>query len=393
MSNTNDIFLREISSNTNTLLGEVTINRPLTNSEIDNNFKHLNSTKADLDGTLPFTLLRFNPLSLNNIANSIWLSGTTLTINGAVKIDGDLEVTGIDTSTASISTIAIDAYLGFDPNNLISSIDNIDDANGGGIKIGRVETTPVNTPKTFLNIGYVNFLYDSTKDAFSATTYDNSPINLLADDFITRDNKSFNNLHTQVQNINLQLGTNSVTSTNTFTSNKVISNNNSLKQAIEALDAKDIPSIQTFIGQGSNGNTTEYIIGDSQSGIGITNGDSLLSAINKINQALLYVIHKVQIINSTATANQILQSGRLYIVRLYANWTTSTLTFTLPNANRGVIAFRLSSDAALVGKKIIIQGGNNNTIEGASASLSSFEINLENEIAQFIWDGTTWRII
>lgn len=379
------IYLRQ---NDEVTSPEFKLTRPLTNSEIDSNFQYLNKYKVpiDDDGKGVVTSLFFVPSSSDNpYVHSIWRnSNNEIQINGNVNIAGTLTYinsTTIEAEVFSNKTLILDD-LDQDNNSII---DDIFDANGAGFKVGQP--------------GYLNFTYDHSETGFKtfSSTAITTGINLLAYDFkaispsgsIDPAIKSLRTVTTQLNSINSTLATNGESASNSYTSTNVIANNDSLKVAIEKLDGKmpELGHIRTFVGKtAENTENPGYTSPNtSDTGLGITGSDSLLSAINKINSAMLYVVHTVTSISSSESV----KSGRLYRV-IPSDLTPIVLT--LPSDNRGIVVIRLEDDSN--NKSVNVQGGFGNLIEDLDAE-DVIQINVKYQPVQFIWDnqGSKWRVI
>jgi len=353
---------------------------PLTNAEVDQNFLNINKTKLDADGTVATTQLQFED-DVGDIKNKIFYNNTLGALqigdSGAKQIVFSGSISGLSVTAGDITLSSKNLILGSgDPYDMdpYDGVDSIIEADGAGIYVGEYVGGG----------GYVNLLFFDDEMAWKATTWNNTDINFMADDFkiSTVPSKTLLNLYTWVDNINLVLGTNSVSATNNYTSNNTVVDNTSLKAAIEALDATNIPAVKTFIGQTGTSGTTYAAPNTSTTGIGLLNGDSLLAAIDKINAKMLYTIHTVE----AKTANFTAESGRFYRVTPSSG---ATVVVTLPTSNRGAVMVRLEDSST--NRKVTFQTSSPDVIENLT-SADTVTIDVAMQTIHFIWDGSSWRI-
>lgn len=394
-----DLLLREAPPNSNMLAPtEALKGVPLTNEEIDNNFQLLNSNKISSDGSIAIKDLKI----VENVGD---LDGVVIRYNGINKlflgddnidvvIPGNLNVLGQETSTLTVNSKSVTLGVGVAPDpDLITDYIS---AAGGGLQLGnddgegfvnflcRVSTTGNSPQADYLSFRAFASNFVNINDIGTPVNLEAADFKILDSDFDTSNFKSLLQLYGNVDNIDSLLGTNGGTSAGiTYNSINTIQNSTSLKAAVEALDATNIPAFKDAVGVSTPG-AINYTSADSN--LLLVNTDDLYQAINKINDAMRYVIHHVEY--KSGSSSFVVYSSHLYRVQPDAN---VTIALDLPSTNRGIVAFRLEDSSS--NRKIKIRGGSA-PVENKS-STDYVVIDTALQTIQFIWDSATsrWRIM
>ena len=356
--------------------------RALLNAEIDLNFMNLNATKIERDGSIPIQDLQIGNASYADpflTHNTITLSydDNVLTIGAptdTVQILGTLSAAANETvSTAEAKFIRT----GTSP-----AVTSIAEAGGGGFQIGSYDGTS----------GYVNFMFENAANAWVASTGTGADINIIATDFKLAGDASLtlSSVFTIFAEINAQLGTNSVTAANDFSdpdvANITIDDTDTLTQAIGKLDQLNTPGLISVVGANDPSDVSFTTVHASIPAIASTEDESLYSVLNKINSAMLYLIHKA--VTITAAPGTETLCGRLYVVQPAVD---APIIMSLPTTLRGVVAFRLDNASSDRSIKIVGDTESNPIEDG----LDAYTIDWADSVVQFIWDDVeeTWRVL
>jgi hypothetical protein len=379
---------------------EENISRPLTNVEIDANFINLNNTKIENDGSVPIEQIVFDGQNTDNATYGVvWFdsthtnSGVYPGANGQVVFNGDVRIRGTlnaanTATTQQFTTTSKDIILNEEitPGNFISSIA---ECSGAGLKGG----------DSGGGTGYISFLYDNTIASWKASTFDATPIYFSANDFKIGNSttETLTGAHSQLDVINDMLKTNGATAGTDFTpaTLNTISDNQSLKQAIEALDGENIPLLKSRVGVSGvtqtlpwTLNTNSQTAGQSgyNPGIPLNQNDSIFSVLQILHQAILFNVSRVE--SKTSSFNA--YSGHLYLVTPSAG---QDVPINLPSTKRGRIAIRLEDDNTRT-CSIASLSGSGGLIEGVPEN-SSLIIDTELQTVELLWDtvNSIWRVL
>ena len=388
--------------------------QPLLNYEVDQNFANINSMKLDISGKIPTKELRLlNTTQYNNWKDQDQRVSLDEESSYSAKLsydDTDGLIIEADKLTLAVNTIVspewtnfatalpvVEKYvqLGYSLNDPYTSlIESLLEADGAGILIGDTGTP---------GVGYVNLIFNNADAVLSVDPYidvqhsmrlftsdSNERIAFRASDFIIApdDNANVDSIISLVQTYNQIALLNDLITLPVFTTSYTINTNDSLKEAIEALDAENIPAIKNFIGIDAYGTMPDY--GDPYTSV-VTDGDSLFTAIDKLNSAMNYVIRNVEERTDSFIAN----SGTMYLVDPYGIDDPYGLVITLSETNPGAITIRVENDSASV--NVEAQSGNS-AIEDNSAGAGNYYPLTETKSYQFIWQSTgtntgIWRIV
>lgn len=397
--------------------------KPLLNYEVDQNFANINSMKLDISGKIPTKELRLlNTTQYNNwkdqdqrvglnetasysakltydSTNGLTIEADKLTLNVGQIVHSD-EWTNFATELPVIAHYvkigySIDDQYDAYPTAIITEIDQADKS---GILIGDTGIPGEGIINLIFNHDdavingdpYIDIQH--SMQLFTITDNGNERITFRASDFIITpdDNSNVNSIISLVQTHNQIADLNDLITAPQFTSSYTINTNDSLKEAIEALDAENIPAIKDFIGIDAYGTMPDYNNNDDPYTSVVSDGDSLVTAIANLNSAMNYVIRNVE----ERTETFIAHSGTMYLVDPYGIDDPYGLVVTLSDTNAGAITIRVESEGEV---NVEAQSGNS-AIEDNSAGAGNYYPLTETKSYQFIWQSTgtntgIWRIV
>jgi len=402
------------------LLSENKETQPLLNFELDENFANINSQKLDISGKIPTKELRlFTQTQYNNWKDKdtritvdeedshgckIYMDGNNLVISASqLNLDvGSIISTGSTYTNFASALTTLNKYIhiGYDNPYTEESediIDSLPNADGAGILIGDTGTAG----QGFLDLTFVHGDSDIS-DAYTNTTehslrlktldYITDSIAFRAGDFVVTsgDNNSVTGIISLVNTHNAIDALSDLINQPSFATSYSIDIDDSLKEAIEALDAENIPAIKDFIGIDAYGTMPDYNNNDDPYTSVVSDGDSLVTAIANLNSAMNYVIRNVE----ERTETFIAHSGTMYLVDPYGIDDPYGLVVTLSDTNAGAITIRVESEGEV---NVEAQSGNS-AIEDNSAGAGNYYPLTETKSYQFIWQSTgansgIWRIV
>ena len=349
----NHITLR---TNDENLITEVTQNAPLANSQIDDNFQFLNATKLSADGSIEVEKLEFG----NNVV--IRKRGS----NDNLLIDGDLEITGSITLPEGFeidSQVAEDVFeiaTGGEDNNrmtLLSLVQNNVGFTFGGSGGDDEVPLAIMLDGEFSG-GTVNDFW------WKFVTQENVGVEIRARDFVLTNDPSLSLISLNATLENLMNNP-----FDGFDDGTIINEEDTLVDAIKALDEEDIPSIKQYVGQDELANHGYNII---------RNNANLTDAVEDLDSIVPFIIHKVSNITNTGSAASV------------GTFTTITVDgINLPSED-GLVVLKYLGEATL-----IISPNGTDTIEDQNA----IAVDIKNLVVTLIKKGTgvqrgtNWRII
>ena len=295
---------------------------PLTVQEMDTNFSSLlpKDGSGALEGNL--TIQGLN-IFIDNTSNTLTIGSS----NDTIEIPGTLSTTAELNPTVNGKTFTVNATASTKP-----------DANGAGLKVG------TNT---------VNLLYNSTTDAWEATTnISGEGVNMKANDFLTDAGGSLSDTISDVSNLEMFTGSMGSTSAS-YGATNYLTNENDLQSAIIKLDNE------------------------------VKNTNDVFDSFGDLSIYSRFIITSFEERNSSLEA----VSGVEYIITPSSG---NTVDVTLPESNKGKVAVRLSDKTD--NRKVRVSGNVGDSIENQGSS--SCIIDQSEQTYYFIWDTTnnTWRI-
>jgi len=312
---------------------------PLTTDEVDDNFDSLlpKDGSAPLEGNLTIQGLNIN---IDNASNRLTIGGSS----SIIDIPGTLNTTAELNPTVNGKTFTVDA------DSTTKS-----DSDGAGIKIGN---------------SVINLLYNSTSDAWEATTnVTGEGVKMKSEDFITDANGSLSTTISNVGDLELFTGSNG-SSSPSYSGTNYLTSETTLQDAVIRLDA-EINNIATV--------TTNYTEENT-----VTSGESLQKGIDDLDIHSKYTITKFE----ERTNNVEALSGTEYMITPSSN---ETVEVTLPETKKGTVAIRLMNNSD--GRQIRVAGSIGDSIEKRTTDAAI--ISNEGQTIYFVWDTTeegTWRI-
>jgi hypothetical protein len=307
---------------------------PLTNAEVDANFTSLNTNKIEKDGSIVFD----NVLTIRDVVLNSPLSGD-LDITGNVNIIGNLtsSSSSSDLSTESLTITLFGGSYGASAQS---------EADGAGLEVG--------------DTGVVRLTYDDSLDAWKTYNLSGTPLNFAAGDFKVLDTDNVTELFSLVDVKDAVYGTDLTT---TYATQNSVTNGDTLKEAVEAIDAEDIPTIKTDL-------------------------SSVVSDVSTINTNLYSVIHLFEEVTSGNSLASV--SGTHYFITPASGETGGDIDITLPSANKGRVTFTLEDNTN--GNLIITPVGGDTV--GSGVGTDDLTIDKVSTISfAYISSSSEWKII